>query len=283
LARPIDHPAECVNDRGEPKRASTATGNRRRQLRRKWRCETPSSGSLWRIADHGYRRITALVQRADCGGRGEGQTILRPIICWRCGAASLCDDRFQPSVSSPSQSGPNRWMTAVNQLWVADITYIRLQREFVFLAIVLGAFSRQAIGWELGGAWRPSCRWQLWRRPLPAVIHKPVWCITPIVVRSMQARYVQRLEACGAHLKYEPGRPVRGKTASARASSRRSSEKNRCPPLCQLRRIAAAWEEFIEQIYTKSGLHSASTIIAGGVRRSQKSEVSGHSGLSFKA
>jgi transposase InsO family protein len=37
----------------------------------------------------------------------------------------------------------------VNQLWVADITYIRLQDEFVFLAVVLDACSRRVIGWAL--------------------------------------------------------------------------------------------------------------------------------------
>lgn len=38
----------------------------------------------------------------------------------------------------------------VNQLWVADITYIRLLREFVYLAVILDAFSRRCIGWSLG-------------------------------------------------------------------------------------------------------------------------------------
>ena len=40
-------------------------------------------------------------------------------------------------------------LTGVNQLWVADITYIRLKREFVFLAVILDAFSRKVIGWQL--------------------------------------------------------------------------------------------------------------------------------------
>jgi transposase InsO family protein len=40
-------------------------------------------------------------------------------------------------------------LTGVNQLWVADITYIRLYREFVFLAVILDAFSRKVVGWEL--------------------------------------------------------------------------------------------------------------------------------------
>jgi transposase InsO family protein len=40
--------------------------------------------------------------------------------------------------------------SAINQLWVADITYIRLRTEFVYLAVVLDAFSRRVIGWALG-------------------------------------------------------------------------------------------------------------------------------------
>jgi putative transposase len=40
-------------------------------------------------------------------------------------------------------------LTAVNQLWVADITYIRLEAEFVYLAVILDAFSRRVIGWAL--------------------------------------------------------------------------------------------------------------------------------------
>ena len=40
-------------------------------------------------------------------------------------------------------------LDGINQLWVADITYIRLEREFVYLAVVLDAFSRRVIGWAL--------------------------------------------------------------------------------------------------------------------------------------
>ena len=39
-------------------------------------------------------------------------------------------------------------LTAVNQLWVADITYIRLREQFVYLAVVLDAYSRKVVGWE---------------------------------------------------------------------------------------------------------------------------------------
>jgi len=40
-------------------------------------------------------------------------------------------------------------LTGLNQLWVADITYIRLEIEFVYLAVVIDAFSRRVIGWAL--------------------------------------------------------------------------------------------------------------------------------------
>jgi len=40
-------------------------------------------------------------------------------------------------------------LTGVDQLWVADITYIRLQHEFVYLAMILDAYSRRVIGWAL--------------------------------------------------------------------------------------------------------------------------------------
>ena len=40
-------------------------------------------------------------------------------------------------------------LTGVNQLWIADLTYIRLLEQFVFLAAILDAFSRRVIGWAL--------------------------------------------------------------------------------------------------------------------------------------
>ena len=41
-------------------------------------------------------------------------------------------------------------LTGIDQLWVADITYLRLAEEFLFLAVVLDAFSRRVLGWALG-------------------------------------------------------------------------------------------------------------------------------------
>ena len=44
---------------------------------------------------------------------------------------------------------PNMILTGMDQPWVADITYIRLRDEFVFLAVIVDAYSRRVIGWAL--------------------------------------------------------------------------------------------------------------------------------------
>lgn len=65
----------------------------------------------------------------------------------------------------------------INQLWVSDLTYVRLRCGFVYLAVIIDAFSRRAIGWALGltlegeltvAALRKAL---LHRRPLPGLIH----------------------------------------------------------------------------------------------------------------
>jgi putative transposase len=44
---------------------------------------------------------------------------------------------------------PAMEVTGINQLWIADITYIRLEEEFIYLAVILDAYSRRVIGWSL--------------------------------------------------------------------------------------------------------------------------------------
>jgi transposase InsO family protein len=68
-------------------------------------------------------------------------------------------------------------LTALNQLWVADITYIRLAAEFVYLAVVLDAYSRRVIGWALDRTLEDdltiaALRMALRRRsPAPGLVH----------------------------------------------------------------------------------------------------------------
>ena len=71
----------------------------------------------------------------------------------------------------------NLILTGTDQLWRADITYIRLRDEFVFLAVILDAYSRRVIGWELDRTMEDSLtltalRMALSRRAVePGLVH----------------------------------------------------------------------------------------------------------------
>jgi putative transposase len=68
-------------------------------------------------------------------------------------------------------------LTGLDQLWVADITYIRLRTEFVYLAVILDAFSRRVIGWALGRTLEDTLTLRALRmaleqrRPAPGLVH----------------------------------------------------------------------------------------------------------------
>ena len=71
--------------------------------------------------------------------------------------------------------------TAVNQLWVADITYIRLRKEFVYLAVLLDAFSRRVIGWALGRSLEAGLALSALRMALRQ--RRPAPCCPPPLMR----------------------------------------------------------------------------------------------------
>jgi putative transposase len=68
-------------------------------------------------------------------------------------------------------------LTGLNQLWVADITYIRLRSEFVYLAVILDGFSRKVVGWALDTTLATRLPLDALQRaisdrqPLPGVVH----------------------------------------------------------------------------------------------------------------
>jgi len=128
---------------------------------------------------YGYRRITAELQRRGFAvNRKRVLQMMREdnLLCVRRRAfVATTDSRhglpIYPNLASQMQP------TSINQLWVADITYIRLRTEFVYLAVVLDAFSRRVIGWALGRTLEAelaiaALRMALnHRRPAPGVVH----------------------------------------------------------------------------------------------------------------
>jgi transposase InsO family protein len=100
---------------------------------------------------YGYRPITAELHRR--GVKVNHKRVLRllredNLLCLRQRAFVRTTDsrhhlRVYPNLAR------DLVLSNINQLWVADITYIRLLREFIYLAVLLDAFSRRCIGWAI--------------------------------------------------------------------------------------------------------------------------------------
>lgn len=101
---------------------------------------------------YGYRRLTAELRR-------RGLVVNHKRVLRLMRADNLLCLRYQRGfvLTTDSRHGlpvyPNlaRGLTlrGLNQLWIADITYVRLRHEFIYLAVILDAYSRRVIGWAL--------------------------------------------------------------------------------------------------------------------------------------
>lgn len=101
---------------------------------------------------YGSRRITEELKRLGREvGRERVQSVLRQesLLCLRQPTSWLITTQSAHSLPVFPNLVPEAKLTGVDQLWVADITYIRLRTEFVYLAAILDAFSRRVIGWAL--------------------------------------------------------------------------------------------------------------------------------------
>jgi putative transposase len=101
---------------------------------------------------YGWRRVTAELRRQGWAvNHKRVRRIMREdnLLCLRkkkfvvLTTGSKHQRPIYPNLAAQAE------LTGINQLWVADITYIRLEIEFVYLAVILDAFSRRVIGWAL--------------------------------------------------------------------------------------------------------------------------------------
>lgn len=101
---------------------------------------------------YGYRRITAEMHR-----RGQLINHKKVLSIMRIDNLLCIRKKFRV-VTTDSDHGlpvfPNLIkdieLTKLNQLWVSDITYIQLQKDYVYLAVVIDRFSRRCVGWDMG-------------------------------------------------------------------------------------------------------------------------------------
>jgi putative transposase len=100
---------------------------------------------------YGYRRVTAELRR-------RGMVVNHKRVVRLMQEDQLLALRRRPWVATTNAGhelqvyvnlARRMQLSAPDQLWVADITYIRLAQEFVYLAVVVDGFSRRAVGWAL--------------------------------------------------------------------------------------------------------------------------------------
>jgi len=149
-------------------------------------------------------------------------------------------------------------LTAVNQLWVADITYVRLREAFLYLAIVLDAYSRRVIGWELGEDLSADLALGALNRALadralaPGIMHH-----SDRGVQYCSQAYVEKLEAHQFLISMSrTGNPY----DNAKAESFMKTLKSEEVYLHQYRdqeEARASIQRFIEEVYNQKRLHSS--------------------------
>jgi putative transposase len=145
-----------------------------------------------------------------------------------------------------------------DQLWVADLTYIRLQREFVYLAVLLDAFSRRVVGWALGQRLEDELTLRALgmalerRQPAPGLVHH-----SDRGVQYASRQYTELLQAHGVVISMSrKGNPYDNAIAESFMKTLKYEEVYRE----EYRDVVEAYasiERFLEQVYNAKRLHSA--------------------------
>jgi transposase InsO family protein len=149
-------------------------------------------------------------------------------------------------------------LTGTNQLWVADITYIRLRNEFVYLAVVLDRFSRKVVGWSLGRSLAAQLTVAALeqaiaqRKPLPGLVHH-----SDRGSQYASLEYVGLLESHGMLPSMSrPANPYDNASCESFMRTLKREEIN-ANTYRDLEDLRAHIEEFIERYYNRIRLHSA--------------------------
>jgi putative transposase len=209
---------------------------------------------------YGYRRISAELRRR--GMRVNHKRVMRimaedNLLAVRARAFVVTTNSNHGFEVHLNLAGRMK-LTGINQLWVADITYIRLQREFVYLAVVLDAYSRKVVGWELDKTL--AVRLPLTallgaladRKPRPGLVHHSD--------RGLQYASSEYVNVLREHQMIpsmsRPANPYDNASCESFMKTLKREEiyANRYADLGHMR---VNIEEFIERYYNRQRLHSA--------------------------
>jgi len=210
---------------------------------------------------YGYRRVTRALR--DQGWEVNRKRVAR--LMREDGLLAIRKRRFVPQTTDSGHDleiainlARRMTPTAINQLWVADITYVRLGRVDVFLAVVMDAFSRKIVGWNLA----PKLTSELAltalknaidsRKPAPGLIHH-----SDRGVQYASAAYVDTLLQHGMIPSMSrPGNPY-DNAKCERFMKTLKQEEIRCSEYRDIEDLRANLSIFFDRYYNATRLHSA--------------------------
>jgi putative transposase len=212
------------------------------------------------FSSYGWRRVTAELRRRKWAVNH------KRVYGWMRADNLLCLRRRKFVVTTDSDHSlpvyPNlargMTLTGLDQLWVADITYVRLELEFVYLAVILDAFSRRVIGWALEQMLEAALTLQALRmalarrRPSPGLVHH-----SDRGVQYASRDYTQRLHDHGIQISMSrKGNPWDNAACESFMKTLKYEEVYRTE-YRDLAEARAGISIFLEKVYNQKRLHSA--------------------------
>jgi len=213
-----------------------------------------------RFPRYGYRRMTRQLQREGFPVNHkrvlrlmrESDLLVRCRRKWLSTTDSRHGFRVYPNLYQDAEP------TGINQVWIADLTYVRLRWEFVYVAVILDAFSRRVVGYALSRSLEASLTVAALqaaladRLPSPGCIHH-----SDRGVQYACDEYVKLLTEAGLRISMSRrGNPYDNAQAESFFKTLKHEEVN----LTEYRNLAEAAGcigAFIEQVYNRERLHSA--------------------------
>jgi putative transposase len=209
---------------------------------------------------YGRRRITAELRRRGWTVNPKRvHRLLREdnLLCVRKRRFVVTTDSYHGRKVYPNLAG-NLVLTGTDQLWRADITYIRLREEFVFLAVILDAYSRRVIGWALERTMEEeltlsALRMALSRRVVePGLVHH-----SDRGSQYASVNYTNLLKQNGIEISMSrKGNPWDNAACESFIKTLKYEEVHR-NDYRDLAEARAAIREFLEKVYNQKRLHSA--------------------------
>ncbi|XQQ06162.1 MAG: IS3 family transposase [Leptolyngbya sp. IPPAS B-1204] len=210
-----------------------------------------------RYPKYGYRRITRQLQR-------EGHQVNHKRVARLMGEMGLCSKvvkRRQRTTNSNHQF--RRYANLVielvierpDQVWVGDITYIRLQQEFVYLAVLMDVFTRSIRGWHLARSMEVNLTITALKKGLQR--HRPEIHHSDQGVQYAASEYVELLKEAGARISMAA---VGEAWQNGYAERLMRTIKEEEVDLSEYRNFAEAYEQigtFLEEVYSKKRIHSS--------------------------